>query len=295
MVEHPPCRPPPDTERVRRRPTTELWLVVALAVAGVAIGLFVTRHGVAITDDSQTYIGAARNLADGKGITVPFTNVLDGFSPRQARDFGGKVPLLLFPPLFSVVLAPFERLGIDSVDALRFLNPLLLGDRWRPARVARLPDDPLGAPRSPGPRLRVHAYLLQLFGFVQSEPFYLVLSLLGLLVSRPTCAPVARASWSSSASSPRLACLTRVVGVSLVAAGVIAVIAWSAGPIRDGSSAPRSWELRRCSPRRLPRAGQASRPATAVVRSVAPGESGRLPRTRSPPSTAGSCRSIPSA
>jgi hypothetical protein len=223
---------PPDTERVRRRPTTELWLVVALAVAGVAIGLFVTRHGVAITDDSQTYIGAARNLADGKGITVPFTNVLDGFSPRQAADFGGKVPLLLFPPLFSVVLAPFERLGIDSVDALRFLNPLLLG-----ASLALLGSLGYRMTRSvpvavAGAALALHAYLLQLFGFVQSEPFYLVLSLLGLLLLATSVRSGRTSQLVVFGVVAALACLTRVVGVSLVATGVIAVVAWSAGPIR---------------------------------------------------------------
>ena len=60
-------------------------------------------------------------------MTVPFTNVLDPFSPATAVGFHGEVPLLLFGPLLSLVLAPFEWLGITSVDVVRYLNPVLLG------------------------------------------------------------------------------------------------------------------------------------------------------------------------
>jgi hypothetical protein len=222
----------PGTRTVRAGQHTELWLFAALTVVGTAIGLFITRHGVAITDDSHTYIGAARNLADGKGFTVPYSNVLDNYSPLQAAQFHGKVPLLLFPPFFSVLLAPFERVGIASTDALRLLNPLMLGASLGllgllAYRMTR--SIPLAVA---GAVLAMHAYVLQLFGFVQSEPLYFVLSLLALLLLTSYLESGRRNLLVGFAVAAALACLTRVVGISLVAAGAIALVAWSPGPIR---------------------------------------------------------------
>ncbi len=106
---------------------TERWIFWGLAAIGAALGFLLVRHGVNVTDDSDTYIGVARNLADGRGLTVPFTNVLDVFSPARAAGFHGEVPFVLFGPLLSLVLAPFERINVASVDALRVINPLALG------------------------------------------------------------------------------------------------------------------------------------------------------------------------
>jgi hypothetical protein len=159
-------------------------------------------------------------------------NVLDNFSPRAAAGFAGKLPLLLFPPLLPILLAPFERLGIASVDVLRLLNPLMLGASLGllgllAYRMTR--SIPLAVT---GAALAMHAYVLQLFGFVQSEPLYFVLSLLGLLMLATYLERGDRnlLTWFTVFAS--LACLTRVVGVSLVAAGAIALLAWSSGPIR---------------------------------------------------------------
>jgi hypothetical protein len=69
----------------------------------------------------------AHNLATGRGLTVPFTNALDEFHTAQAAGFHGRVPLLLFGPLLSIVLAPFEKLGIDPRDATVVVNAVLLG------------------------------------------------------------------------------------------------------------------------------------------------------------------------
>jgi 4-amino-4-deoxy-L-arabinose transferase-like glycosyltransferase len=221
----------PTPER-RARPTpssAEGRLFLALLLFGTVLGLLLTRHGVNTTDDADTYIGVARNLADGHGLTVPFTNVLDPFSPSTAVGFHGEVPFLLFGPLLSLVLAPFEWLGLASIDVVRYLNPLLLGFTlavlgvlaWRLTRRSLLLSLAVVL-------LSLHTYVLQLYGFVQSEALFLPLALAALLflgrwaASRRTRHLVAFTSFAALAS------LARMVGVSLALVGVIAVLVWSA-------------------------------------------------------------------
>ena len=72
----------------------------------------VTRKGVYASPDSAFYVGTARNLLDGHGLTAP----------------PGSPPLSHFPPLFSLVLAAVGWLtGLDPLDAAGVVNALLLG------------------------------------------------------------------------------------------------------------------------------------------------------------------------
>ncbi len=202
---------------------------MALLVLGTALGLLLTRHGVNTTDDADTYIGVARNLADGHGLTVPFTNVLDTFSPATAVAFHGEVPLLLFGPLLSLVLAPFEWLGIASIDVVRYLNPLLLGltlavlgvMAWRVTRRSLLLTIAVVL-------LSLHTYVLELYGFVQSEALYLPLALAALLLLGRWAASGRTRYLVAFTTFAALASLARMIGVSLALVGVVAVLLWSA-------------------------------------------------------------------
>ncbi len=204
-------------------------LFVALLVLGTALGLVLTRHGVNTTDDSDTYIGVARNLADGHGLTVPFTNVLDTFSPATAVGFHGEVPLLLFGPLLSLVLAPFEWLGIASIDVVRYLNPVLLGltlavlgvMAWHVTRRSLLLSLAVVL-------LSLHTYVLQLYGYVQSEALFLPLALASLLFLGRWAASGRTRYLVAFTAFAALASLARMIGVSLALVGVIAVLLWSA-------------------------------------------------------------------
>ena len=196
---------------------------------GTALGLVLTRHGVNTTDDADTYIGVARNLADGHGLTVPFTNVLDTFSPATAVGFHGEVPFLLFGPLLSLVLAPFEWLGIASIDVVRYLNPLLLGltlavlgvVAWRVTRRSLLLSLAVVL-------LSLHTYVLQLYGYVQSEALFLPLALASLLFLGRWAASGRTRYLVAFTAFAALASLARMIGVSLALVGVIAVLLWSA-------------------------------------------------------------------
>jgi len=220
------------TAASRPRPAplvTERRLFLALLVLGTALGLVLTRHGVNTTDDADTYIGVARNLADGHGLTVPFTNVLDTFSPATAVGFHGEVPFLLFGPLLSLVLAPFEWLGVASIDVVRYLNPVLLGLTlavlgvlaWRVTRRSLLLSLAVVL-------LSLHTYVLQLYGYVQSEALFLPLALASLLFLGRWAASRRTRYLVAFAALAALASLARMIGVSLALVGVIAVLLWSA-------------------------------------------------------------------
>ncbi len=73
--------------------------------AGVAVILYATRWGAAISDDTYFYIHAARDLLAGNGLTL---------TPH-------------FPPGLSLALAAAGLAGLDPLQAVRWLNALLFG------------------------------------------------------------------------------------------------------------------------------------------------------------------------
>jgi 4-amino-4-deoxy-L-arabinose transferase-like glycosyltransferase len=88
-----------------------LWLA-PLAIAG-AIYLLITRHGIGLSPDSIAYYGAAENLKNGLGLSLPY-----GLPPNQ--------PLTQFPPLLPLVLVLISKTGIPLILAARYLNLSLL-------------------------------------------------------------------------------------------------------------------------------------------------------------------------
>lgn len=91
--------------------TAVLALVAIIGICGV---LFATRRGVYISNDSALYIGVARSLMEGGGLTVPYGSP----EPR---------PLVLVPPLFSAALSVVGGLGVGPISAARWLNAFLFG------------------------------------------------------------------------------------------------------------------------------------------------------------------------
>ena len=78
--------------------------------------LYITRMGIGLDPDSTTYIGTARSILLGRGISAPFTAYSD------PRDFA---PMTHFPPLYPLFLASLGLLGLDPQAAARILGALL--------------------------------------------------------------------------------------------------------------------------------------------------------------------------
>ncbi len=101
----------PDLDGNRRR-TGRSAALAALCPAAFAltVGLAATEHGAGLSIDSAYYIGAARQLAAGEGLTIPWGSA----SPTPLGTQLG--------PLLPILLAGFERLGADALDTVRWMN-----------------------------------------------------------------------------------------------------------------------------------------------------------------------------
>jgi len=103
-----------DPDRNAGNSTMTWWQYAAsaaIAAAGVALVFVNTwRGGAVLSPDSAYYISAARNLLAGRGLMC-----FDG------------APLVAWPPLFPMLLAGLGRLGIEPVAGARFLNASAFG------------------------------------------------------------------------------------------------------------------------------------------------------------------------
>src|SRR5687768_9121840 len=146
------------------------WLFLStLAVIAIVLGGIATsRYGAGVSSDSTKYLSVAQNLLAGNGL----------------YDHRG-LPLLSWPPLYSVLLAGFSLLTAGDVFVAGwYFNVFLLGLNVFLSGVIfyrAFPDKPL------------YAYLASLFVFlslpalrihatISSDPFYLTLTL-GFLIA----------------------------------------------------------------------------------------------------------------
>ncbi len=95
-----------------------LYLAIISIAGTLALGLVTYPYGVGVTPDSVNYLSAARNFADGSGL---FTNVIRWNSRYEA------IPLIYWPPFFSLVVAGFYKLGFSLTGIPWLLNLVLFG------------------------------------------------------------------------------------------------------------------------------------------------------------------------
>jgi hypothetical protein len=101
------------------------WIPLAVglgvaAVVAIVIALLVTSDSPGFYPDSSVYLGTARNLLDGRGLTTPFNLQFNPYPPAQAIGFHGDFPLTVYPPLGAAVAA----LPPDAVVASTFPSSL---------------------------------------------------------------------------------------------------------------------------------------------------------------------------
>jgi hypothetical protein len=183
--------------------------LLLLAIASlIAVGLFVsaTRRGLALGSDSAAYFAAARNLVDGFGLSW-----LSGGVEIQ--------PLVLHAPLYSILLAAFESLSIDSAEASRVINVVAYGltiilfgvivfrltKSWIFSLLGLLILISTGE-------------FFQVFAWAMSDPLYLVLSLTTLVFTLLYLENKSSLFYVIGVLAASCAYLTRYVGLSLVMA-----------------------------------------------------------------------------
>jgi 4-amino-4-deoxy-L-arabinose transferase-like glycosyltransferase len=204
----------------RRRATIAAAVIVGVALGTVGV-LTATRWGIGASPDSAVYLGVARNLLAGRGLTIPFGDVVDAALTR-------------FPPLYPGLLALAGSLAGDPLSAARWLqaglygaNALLLGHLVTQARGRVTWATVVAAVL-----FVLSPSMFLLHSMAWSEPAFLLLCLSCLaLLARFLRTQDGR--WAAAAGiSAGLACLTRYAGVALLGAGLLSLLIWSRGDRR---------------------------------------------------------------
>lgn len=200
-------------EPITRRLIAPL-ILVAVSLGGPILLLSSSPHGVHATNDSFIYLGAASSLADGEGWTYPF------------GDPGS--PVTLFPPLSSAALAIPSALDLDPLNWALWLNAVTLGallfvvgwivlrasgGSWGAAAVA-MALSALGVPT------------LFAYAHVWSEPLFYPFEVGALAAMAVSLETRDRRAIVASGILTSLALLTRYAAVSVLATGVLLVLAW---------------------------------------------------------------------
>jgi hypothetical protein len=195
------------------------WAPVLLIIFfGCAFLLPALHLGVGTSPDSVAYLGAARNLADGKGLTIPFGDELDA-------------PLTQFPPFYSVLLAVPGLVGIDplaSAGAIQLL--LFIGNAALVFIVIRRAS--AGSTWAPLAGLLVLVLspsflLVHQMGW--SEGLFILLVLLAILSISAYLQTDRTALLLAGSAAAGLAALTRFVGAAYIAALVITILLFARG------------------------------------------------------------------
>jgi 4-amino-4-deoxy-L-arabinose transferase-like glycosyltransferase len=186
-------------------------LFVSLSFLSLFGGYFIYKatevHGMGIRTDSVAYIWAARTLASGNGLGRP-----DGL--------GNFKPLTHWPPLYPILLAGFEWIGVDAITGARFLGILsyvllifLIG--WMLERTTRS----VWAAVSGALLCAISPTLIETSVMAMTEPLYIVISLASLLFLS-IFLEKKKMPWLISAGFlAGLAFLTRYVGLALILSG----------------------------------------------------------------------------
>jgi 4-amino-4-deoxy-L-arabinose transferase-like glycosyltransferase len=193
-----------------------LLLVILLTLIAIrAAWIFIwatSEFGIGIRSDSVAYIWSARNLAGGSGLGRP-----DGM--------GNFKPMTHWPPLYPLLLAFFEILGLDVIEGARWLgaflfamNIVLVG--WILSKLTRSFWFSLGGAAV----MAMAPAIAETSLFAMTEPLYISLSLLSFILIDEYLKSHKRIWLILSAMVVSMAFLTRYAGLSLVATGVIILL-----------------------------------------------------------------------
>jgi hypothetical protein len=190
-----------------------------LAVVSV---LLATMHGVGISPDSVAYVGVARNLLAGHGLSLPFGPTLDA-------------PLTHFPPLYSLLLAMIGTLEIEVVEGARWLQALLAGYLvWIAGRLLhRYSGDQLGLYVAivGATLLAFSPTLLGIAVMAWTETLFLALSLSAIFLLARFLEGWQWPTLLGAALLVGATLLTRYAGLALVATGAVALLLFAARPL----------------------------------------------------------------
>jgi hypothetical protein len=186
-------------------------------LGAIVVYMLTSKYGVGISPDSVTYISVARNVAKGVGYVG-----YDGYY------------FVLQPPLYPALLAAMNKLFLlDPLISAGYLNALFLGLIIYVSGLLLLRHVRYYVLAIVGTiAILVSLLPMQIFLIALSEPLFIVLILLYFYYFDIYRTDGTIASFLLFSTAAALACLTRYVGVVLVAAGIISIFTWGGGGVR---------------------------------------------------------------
>jgi hypothetical protein len=191
-----------------------LYLLGCLVVIGCTALVAGTRWGIGASPDSVYYIGAARNMLEGRGYSIP------------AAD-GSDTPLTHLPPFYSAVLALLGTSGLAVMHVARWINIFFFGAGT--LLVGLL----IGHWAGPGERwiallgaiiFLTSNVVLEIHLMAWSEPLFILLGLLSLIMLGRYLDSQKTGWLVASAILTSLTFLTRFAGAAFVITGVIGIL-----------------------------------------------------------------------
>lgn len=202
----------PFTQERSKRLT--LAVVSLIALAGIALVLYSTAIAPWAYSDSAVYINTALNIAAGKGIVLQDSNNVYTLLPLHA-------------PLYPLALSLPIALGMDALQASRWLNAILYGltiylAGWATYRFTRS----FWLAASVAGLFLFSFEPLQAFSGAMSEGLFiffgfLSLVLIALAVKQPE---KSNRFLILAGTSAGLAILSRYIGLSVMAAGFLSIL-----------------------------------------------------------------------
>jgi 4-amino-4-deoxy-L-arabinose transferase-like glycosyltransferase len=199
-----------------QNPSLKLYARVFLVALVVGIGMFLvwysTRWGAGLISDTFQYVASARSFAAGTGFSIPYGD-------------GLLEPMTKYPPMFSIVLAVFQLVGVSALQGARFINIFLFGVNIFLVFISV--------------RQLTHSYyfsllaallfsisfvLIEAHSWALSEPLYICLGLCTILAFARYVKEVNRKWLILSAFLAAGVFLTRYVGLSLILAVLIVIL-----------------------------------------------------------------------
>jgi hypothetical protein len=195
-----------------------LFLVVSGGTASLIYG---TTCGIGTGPDSAVYVGVARNLLQGKGLTIPF--VQDQMPPMTH-----------YPPLYPLLLAAGGSLGIDPLVGARYFNILFFaGSISLVGLLVYLYTGSVLIASMGAAIVACSPVILGVHLWASSEPPFLFFLLTSVyLLSRYLDAAKPTHFLGASVASAFLV-LTRYAGLAFVAAGSLSLLLSKKGGLRN--------------------------------------------------------------
>jgi uncharacterized membrane protein len=187
-----------------RPPVWQLAILLILSVAGSVALLAATPKGLGVSSDSVAYLGAARNQAGGLGLA------------RLTGD-GGADPMTHFPPLYPLLLAGLELLGLPALPAARLIAAIVFAGSalltgilvWRCS--GSILASVIGVSL-----FVVSPHMLETHSWAMTEGLFIFLGLAALVALAEYGAARRRGILVLAASAVAAAYLTRYIGIALL-------------------------------------------------------------------------------